>query len=137
MTRHTGRFAAELNAQHDSIHAELAGAWDAAIALLGEPDLVERYARCTVVAKSLVAAARYIGEEEVLFTEAPRDGVSSQLLEQFRAEHATLRANISTLLPLLDDRRTVEVAAWRLLRLVASFESHLAQEALVLDEAKG
>lgn len=126
------RFAEELSAQHDGIHAQLEGAWEAAIALLREPDLVERYARCTAVATSLVAAARYIGEEEVLFAGAGDEAVSSELLEIFRAEHAALRSNISTLLPLLEDRSTVEIAAWRLLRLVASFESHLAHESVVI-----
>ncbi len=118
---------------HGGIQASLAGAWEAAIALLDDPDDVERYLQCSSLAAFLRDARLHIHKEDGLLVLGARQaGMSDRIVDALRAEHASLYGAIATIPPLLDDRRTVEAAALRVLRLVGRFEQHLASEELVL-----
>lgn len=129
MTPEQVRFTAELSVAHNGIQSALGGAWDAAIALLREPDDVERYQQCGVLAAFVRDAHQHIRrEDDVVFACAERAGIPSRELEKLRAEHAALSNLLATLPPLLDDYHTREVAALTVLRLVARFEQHLARE---------
>lgn len=119
----------ELNAVHDRMQGALAAAWNAAISLLREPDDVERYVQCTIVAMFLRDARLHIRKEnEVVFASAEQAGTPARVLEELRADHERLHAVMASLPPLLEDRRTLDAAALKVLRLVARFEQHLAHE---------
>lgn len=123
----------ELFALHGGIQVSLSGAWDAAISLLDDPDDVGRYLQCGLVAAFLRDARLHIHREDALLTSrAPEVGISTSVVHELRAEHAELYGVIATIRPLLDDPRTVETAALRVLRLVGRFEQHLASEELVV-----
>ena len=123
--------ASELVAAHDAIETLLDTAWTAGISLLGDPDDLERFEQCSVVARFIRDAHLHIrNEDTVVFANARRAGVSAALLDSFHAEHEALCSLMATVPPLLNDRRTLDEAALTVLRLVARFERHLAHEAL-------
>ncbi len=124
----------ELIEVHDRIHGALGAAWNAAISLLRDPDDVERYVQCSVVAMFLRDARLHIRKEnEVVFASAEQAGTPARVLEELRADHERLNAVMACLPPLLEDRRTLDAAALKVLRLVARFEQHLAHERRVIE----
>jgi hypothetical protein len=123
------QYRSELIVAHAGIQSALGSAWDAAIALLNDPDDVERYRQCAVIAGFVRDAHVHIrNEDHIVLTGAERAGVPLQTIAELRAEHAALCSRLATLPRLLDNGRTRDDAAVEVLRLVARFEQHLARE---------